>query len=534
MRMTMTVKTNLRHPDFTSVIGETYEVDLRGYFYHNGKKVTAKNFAEIYSNRDFTNDMFSSWNGEFAAIIKLPDRTILVADKKRTIPLFYFRNENGVWVVQDFLYPKSHFEMRSDSEEEFLTTGFVAGEKTLFKNWNQVEAASSVILDETLKISQYYSFVTEKEDSTVSEWVRELKSIFEEIFDDLAERLDGKRIIIPLSGGYDSRLIALMLVERGLRDSILTFTYGRPGNGETTKSKEIADRLKLKWKYFVYNKEVWTTMYQSAEWDEYVKYSNNGVSVSHLQDFPSTKKLVESEQLKGAVFLPGHSLDYLAGGHLPYEATVDRQFEQDEVIQFILNKHHRLWTPENGFWNDSKQIIESIRQDVSQFSVYDNEHVCSIIDEWNWRERQAKFIINAVRVYEFFGQDWSMPLWDDRLIYFFSKIPVEYKYKKYLYDLTLHEMYPDYYPMPDKPGPELALRNKYGALYPVLRKAYRTKNLLTQYFKEPMEWYRIYPSYAQYLSSLRLKFDGKIYTNPYNVNSFIVKDTINELREMTK
>lgn len=526
--------TNLRHKDFYPIKGLRYEGFLRGYFYYENQYVTHENFANLFEDEVLSSMNFARWNGEFALILQMNDQIILVTDKKRSIPLFYTLNESDAWVVQDYLEPNATMSIRKDAEEELLLTGFVVGEKTLFQDWYQLEVSSVVRLKERASKHQYYSYVVEKETDSIDNFAEELSHVLNEVFDDLVARLAGRKIILPLSGGYDSRIIALLLKDRGLSDSIITFTYGRPGNGEATVSKEIADRLGLKWKYFAYDKAMWEELYQSKLWKDYVLYASNGTSVAHLQDFPSTKLLVEEEALEQAVFLPGHSLDFLGGSHLPYEATVDKDYTENEIVDFIIQKHFRLWQKQNGIDQTNSEIGKSVTKNVLAYTDYTNERVTSIMDEWNWKERQAKFIINSVRVYEYFEQDWSMPLWDDRLIYFFSKIPVDLKYKKYLYDYTLHKMYPDFYPLPQKPGPENSLRNKYGLLYPILRKIYRKKNLYRKYFDEPMEWFGIYPTYKQYVKSLTFKRDGQKYEHPYNINSFIAKDMVQMMKEMTK
>jgi hypothetical protein len=48
-------------------------------------------------------------------------------------------------------------------------------------------------------------------------------------------------------------------------------------------------------------------------------------------------------------------------------------------------------------------------------------------------ERQAKFICNSVRVYDFFGYDWRLPLFDLELLDFWSRIPVEMRVRRRLY-----------------------------------------------------------------------------------------------------
>ena len=55
---------------------------------------------------------------------------------------------------------------------------------------------------------------------------------------------------------------------------------------------------------------------------------------------------------------------------------------------------------------------------------------------WEWKNRQAKFIANDVRAYEFAGLDWELPFWDKRLCDFFSKLPrifLEGRYLQYQY-----------------------------------------------------------------------------------------------------
>ena len=159
-----------------------------------------------------------------------------------------------------------------------------------------------------------------------------------------------------------------------------------------------------------------------------------------------------------------------------------------------------------------------------------NEEASALFEYWDWKERQAKFIINSVRVYEFYQKEWEIPLWDDRLMEFFKKVPVKYRYKKYLYDYTLHKMYPAYFPEPAKPDGQKTLKSKYGALYPLAKKVYNQKKLLQQYYTEPMEWYGIYPTYSKYLKELSFRDNHLKYKQPYNINSFLAKDYILHLR----
>jgi asparagine synthase (glutamine-hydrolysing) len=46
-------------------------------------------------------------------------------------------------------------------------------------------------------------------------------------------------------------------------------------------------------------------------------------------------------------------------------------------------------------------------------------------ERWEWQERQAKFMCNSVRVYEFWGYDWRLPFWDVEAIEFWQRMPIE-------------------------------------------------------------------------------------------------------------
>ena len=76
-----------------------------------------------------------------------------------------------------------------------------------------------------------------------------LDRIYEDTFSRLISWLDGRQAVIPLSGGYDSRLIALMLKELGY-NNVLCFTYNTGGaKWEVDISRRVAKNLGFCWHY---------------------------------------------------------------------------------------------------------------------------------------------------------------------------------------------------------------------------------------------------------------------------------------------
>jgi asparagine synthase (glutamine-hydrolysing) len=50
------------------------------------------------------------------------------------------------------------------------------------------------------------------------------------------------------------------------------------------------------------------------------------------------------------------------------------------------------------------------------------EQALSACDSWDWQERQAKKIVNSVRVYEFWGYSWRIPLWDAEMMDWWERV----------------------------------------------------------------------------------------------------------------
>jgi len=65
--------------------------------------------------------------------------------------------------------------------------------------------------------------------------------------------------------------------------------------------------------------------------------------------------------------------------------------------------------------------------------VHDNESCANAVELFDFSERQAKFIVNSVRVYEFFGFEWRIPMWDAELIDFFLQVPISHRLNQFLY-----------------------------------------------------------------------------------------------------
>jgi asparagine synthase (glutamine-hydrolysing) len=78
-------------------------------------------------------------------------------------------------------------------------------------------------------------------------------------------------------------------------------------------------------------------------------------------------------------------------------------------------------------------LAERIERITGPMRTSTPEEAADAFERWDCQERQAKFIVNSVRVYESFGYEWRLPLFDAELMDFWSRIPIEGRVGRRLY-----------------------------------------------------------------------------------------------------
>lgn len=178
----------------------------------------------------------------------------------------FFLSDDAEWVREKV----GNTTMDEIAKEEFQLTGYVTGQDILYPSVKQLQAGEFLSINaneetQQLKTERYYRFLhTEPENYDEQDLYKKLDAATLASIDNLIRYANGRHIVIPLSGGYDSRLIATLLKRRGY-ENILTFTYGVPGNKESAYSKKVADALGLKWHFIEYSNELWREAWQTEE-----------------------------------------------------------------------------------------------------------------------------------------------------------------------------------------------------------------------------------------------------------------------------
>jgi len=369
----------------------------------------------------------------FYAWVSVSDQLLRAGvDHIRSRPLYYSHFNEYLYLSDDAEWVRQQVgdrEMDPVAKEEFQLVGYVTGADTLFPNVKQLQAGECLMAmrdDNCIRVDthRFYRFMHTEPDCYDKPSLRdELDHIVIASIQRLIDYANCRQIVVPLSGGYDSRLIVTLLKRLGCQN-ILTFTYGVLGNKESEYSKRVADVLGLRWHFIEYSEALWREAWQTQERWDYQKWASGLNSIAHVQDWLAVQKLKDGMIVDNdAIFVPGHSGDFVAGSHIPDEAFNRNLFTLADINNAIVAKHYSL-APIKLFSKSSGEWCARVQCRVERNNCQSSWEFADGIEKWDWQERQAKFIGNSVRVYEFYGYDWWMPLWDKEFVRFWQRVPL--------------------------------------------------------------------------------------------------------------
>lgn len=380
-------------------------------------------------------------NGVFSVIWEREGEILFAVDRLRGLPLFYAMPGGELWVGDDAAALAEALPRRTLSPvaaEEYLSNGtFVSGSSTLLQELFQVQAAEVCFFDKAgAELSHSTYFRTEHgdfiDDGDVDALLQAFWLAYEKTGKNLVQALNGRTAVVPLSGGADSRMVLSMLKKEGY-EKVFCFTYGREGNRESEISRAVAREFGYPWVMVPYTGKMWENLRNDPVTADYERFAFACSSTPHLQDFPAVKYLKEHHMIPGdSVFVPGHSGDIPNGNHV---AAL--------YLEPSVTKRDCMSSVERGFYSRMTPALEAhvfaSHPVPEEASVQDYASV----EEWfDTSERQAKYIVNSVRVYEFFGYEWLIPLWDNEQFDFWKRVSLSWRYRRKLYYFAVNDRLP--------------------------------------------------------------------------------------------
>lgn len=403
---------------------------FKGYLYNS----SVDNLLNELSNLGSTSiyEYLLDLNGHFALVFQNHQFTLVVVDRVRSIPLFY--NEHEISSNPKFL--DHHTTVNHNAELSIKMAGYTIGEDTIYSGLQSLTAGQFLLDRKGNKTRENYYQYKPWLPSSKTSTSDDLAKVTLNILEKLIENLNGRQIVIPLSAGNDSRLIASGLKHLGYKN-VKCYSYGILGNFEAQVAKIVAEKLDYEFKFIPLNLQDERKFYRSNEFKEYLDFAETFVAVPYFQSLSTIPRLsnwIDSD----AVFVNGNTGDFISGGHISSAFFSENRPKTDKerlsiVSQANMHKNFSLW----GFLKTEKNIKNITAQLTNEIPVKLSDHShkydYGLYEYSEFRNRQSKYVISGQRAYEFYGYEWRLPLWDDNYLEFWEKVPLNLKLNQKLY-----------------------------------------------------------------------------------------------------
>lgn len=305
----------------------------------------------------------------------LLDRNILININKESIvvendwlgsiPVFYNPKELIVSTISNHCLKNSKINI--EGFKYYSTFGYSVFEQTPFENIKFMRYYSKLLIfTNKIRIEYKEDIVSNKvfeQQSTIDEVVSKIKNYINNIEKDL-----NQKIIMPVSGGFDSRFLLSLLDNK---KNIQAYTYGISENQaesfEVVYAKKLAEILDLKWKQIELNK---FNDYIN-EWFKIYGISTHTHGMYHIEFY---KKIQKDCNLTNATFLSGIFGDIWAGSinyssinsykdviNLSYSHGINIDISYIKTVSSEKKLHQFYETYKNLLSDDRFKAITTIR-----------------------------------------------------------------------------------------------------------------------------------------------------------------------------
>jgi asparagine synthetase B (glutamine-hydrolysing) len=301
----------------------------------------------------------------------------------------------------------------------FAATGFFLDKDTYFNEQKVLQPATEFEIDTNKIVSQkpYFKWHYNPVERPLKQIVEEFANLFETI---IKEQVGNKTVILPLSGGLDSRTQAAALFHLGNKVNSYGYSFTN-GHNETYYGKKIAEACNFsfqEWK--VPNGYLWNCIEELA--------NINGCYSEFTH--PRQMAFINEYAKLGDVFSLGHWGDVLFD-----DMKVDDDLSINDQVQIIIKKIIKKGGLElaESLWNSWK--LEG------SFNEYLTQRITILLQKINIKNANAQ-----IRAFKsmYWAPRWTstnlsvfesvkpitVPYYDDRMCQFICSVPEKYLAKR--------------------------------------------------------------------------------------------------------
>jgi asparagine synthase (glutamine-hydrolysing) len=304
----------------------------------------------------------------------------------------------------------------------------------------------------------------------------------------------GDRLLVPLSGGLDSRAILAALMELGCDRNVTTCTWGAKGTFDFEIGGIVARvagtrHINLPVDHADWRRQIALTVEDSQGMISCLPY----LPILHYQEL-----LRDYSQV-----VIGYMGDPIMGSHLAGNMLDRNAPSVEDLVECVAEKH--FWSPVT-LENVADVVGHPVRERQVQLitDTFDQERpekLSEFCESWDFHERQHKYTLYAVMKFSGFAR-YRTPFVDNDIVDFMASMPLQWRYQQRLYTNFLSVFYPGLFRLPTK--------NRLGAPLTwapwqenVYRFAYRgARSVKRRFFRRPAIASDVsnYLDYGRYLS----------------------------------
>jgi asparagine synthase (glutamine-hydrolysing) len=460
--MTMAVTHKTDAPACEVAMRETYgwrryrsgEVTLwlKGFIYGLDGANLVRRLAEMRPpfSIDGLATLLCATDGHYAMVVSGPSGGAAAVDWVRSIPLAAAQI-GGRWIVDDQperlrrLAGLGRADIDPDAALSLGMAGYTIDAATLYRGLELLVPGEFIWFAEgEARRHRYYTYRPWRvRAGTGPKLEKELAETTLGLMERMVASLDGRPLLLPLSAGRDSRLIASAMCHLGYAN-VRCFSYGRAGNFEAKASRAIAEKLGYPWTFVPATIRRQRRFFAGEDYARYLEIADSGASVPFVQDMAPMIALKQQGYVPDdAVIVNGNTGDFISGNHILSELQHPARDLAPEgrwrrIIDGLLRKHFALWrslaTPAA-----EARIATRLRQSIERAggTLGDPETDHGLYEYAEFQDRQSKYVITGQRIYEFLGHEWRLPLWDNAYLRFWEGVPLAEKAGQALYARTL-------------------------------------------------------------------------------------------------
>jgi asparagine synthase (glutamine-hydrolysing) len=194
----------------------------------------------------------------------------------------------------------------------------------------------------------------------------------------------------------------------------------------------VADALGIDSVVVTQDHSEFSSWYRSTDREQYAAETNQIDALPTIGTVVAVQKAASDELIPSdSVIVTGDSAS-TTGEHIPPSLYSRRRIGVDRLVSEILDAHYTFWE----FGDDLElQLRDRIRSGLDVSRDSSRAELIRESERWDWRERQAKHILRD-HVFDFYGFNWWLPLWDTEFMSFWDDVPAEHRYQR-----SLHEAY---------------------------------------------------------------------------------------------